>query len=73
MKDLLYAEVNLRNVAKSLEQVSITQGSYDAVKDAKKGDFVYFDPPYHPINTSSSFTAYQAGGFIESRKAKRHL
>ncbi len=64
-------EVNLRNVAKSLEQVSITQGSYeDAVKDAKKGDFVYFDPPYHPINTSSSFTAYQAGGFSAEDQEK---
>lgn len=36
----------------------------EAVQTAKKGDFVYFDPPYHsPDNTN--FTGYQAGGFSE--------
>jgi DNA adenine methylase len=30
---------------------------------AKKGDFVYFDPPYHPRSTTSYFTAYTRESF----------
>jgi DNA adenine methylase len=30
---------------------------------AKKGDFVYFDPPYHPRSVTSYFTAYTRESF----------
>jgi DNA adenine methylase len=33
------------------------------VKHARKGDFVYFDPPYVPLSDTSAFTSYAAGGF----------
>ena len=33
----------------------------DAVKDAKKGDFIYFDPPYDSDKTI--FTSYTEDGF----------
>jgi len=33
------------------------------VENAKRGDFIYFDPPYQPLNATSSFTGYTAGGF----------
>jgi len=36
-----------------------------AVKGIRKGSFVYFDPPYMPLSSSSSFTGYTLDGFNE--------
>lgn len=35
----------------------------EAVQTARRGDFVYFDPPYDPLSETASFTGYQSGGF----------
>jgi DNA adenine methylase len=44
--------------------VRILQGDYrDAVADAKENDFVYFDPPYIPVNQTAAFTSYTKNGF----------
>lgn len=57
-------EANLRAVSERLKSTLITSNPYkDAVKKAKKGDFVYFDPPYLPLNITSSFTSYHEDGF----------
>lgn len=63
--------VALRAVSNALRYVKITNGSFeDAVKDAKEGDFVYFDPPYHPLNSTSSFTSYSVNDFNENDQRK---
>lgn len=35
----------------------------NSLKNLRKGAFVYFDPPYMPISSSSSFTGYTENGF----------
>jgi DNA adenine methylase len=34
-----------------------------ACADARRGDFVYLDPPFHPLSTTSNFTAYTRHDF----------
>jgi DNA adenine methylase len=54
--------------------VRICQGDFaDAITTARKGAFVYFDPPYHPISDTSSFTGYSLGGFGESEQERLKL
>lgn len=55
---------NLIAVSQALEHVKLFESSFDLVlKQAKKKDLVYFDPPYHPISKTSNFTSYSKGGF----------
>jgi DNA adenine methylase len=49
----------LRAVSAQLKSAELTTEDYkDAVGSAKRGDLVYLDPPYPPINGSSFFTHY---------------
>ena len=41
-----------------------------AVSSANKGDFVYFDPPYMPLNSSSYFTDYSSAGFTKEDQVR---
>ena len=51
-------------VASRLSGASIELSDFEkSVAKSVSGDFVYFDPPYVPLNATSSFTAYSAEGF----------
>lgn len=57
--------------SKALQYVVISSGSFvDAVTNAKEGDFVYFDPPYYPLNPTSSFTSYSVDDFTPDDQQK---
>jgi len=54
-------EDNLRSVSHILQssKVSINCRDFEAVlRDAKKDDLVYFDPPYQPVSDTANFTSY---------------
>ncbi len=54
-------EENLCLVSDILQSsiVSIKCRDFEAVlRDAKKGDLVYFDPPYQPVSKTANFTSY---------------
>ena len=54
-------EENLRDVSHILQssRISIKCRDFEAVlRDAKKGDLIYFDPPYQPVSATANFTSY---------------
>lgn len=54
---------NILEISKYLRSVRIRNVDFErAVKNAKKGDFVFFDSPYAPLNPTS-FTDYTKDGF----------
>jgi len=59
---------NLEIVSKALqtEKIKISCRDFSSIiKDAKKGDFVYFDPPYQPVSDTANFTSYTHRDFTE--------
>ncbi len=62
---------NLRAVSRLLEGVEITNDDFSVVEQQiKKHSFVYFDPPYRPLNKTSSFTAYSSNEFNDKEQER---
>ena len=56
---------NIKRISAFLKSVTITCQDFEAsLKGIKKGDFVYFDSPYAPLNPTS-FDSYTKEGFAE--------
>lgn len=55
----------LRAASLALKDTQIEANSFTAILDiaTRSDDFVYFDPPYHPISSTSKFTAYNRYAF----------
>lgn len=54
-------EENLISVSQILQSKKIQISCRDfssIIHDAKKNDFVYFDPPYQPVSRTANFTSY---------------
>ena len=50
--------------AGALQDVELAVEDFaDCCKKAKRGDFVYFDPPYVPVSKTSNFAAYHSVAF----------
>jgi DNA adenine methylase len=62
-------EEDLRVISSFLQKDDIKVNQFfNAVKEAKKGDFIYFDPPYYPLKKGKSFTTYTSGNFLEKEQ-----
>lgn len=66
---LICDEENLRKANDAMKDTKISHQDYKKVlSKAKKGDFVYFDPPYYPVSKTSAFTSYTKESFLEKEQ-----
>jgi DNA adenine methylase len=57
----------LRSVSVALQNAKINVRPFEDVLEyaSSSDDFVYFDPPYHPLSPTSNFTAYSRHSFSQ--------
>lgn len=64
----------LRACSKVLKNIIVESLDYESIGQyVVSGDFVYFDPPYHPTTDGNNFTAYTPGGFTEEYQERLSL
>lgn len=67
----LVDEDNIYFVSKLLKNTKITSVSFENVLDnVRKGDLIYLDPPYYPLNNTSNFTKYNDKDFLVDDQLK---
>jgi len=67
----IFNEDWLRGASAQLHGARIETEDFRFLKvEAKKNDFIYFDPPYHPRSKTSFFTAYTRDSFGEDDQRK---
>jgi DNA adenine methylase len=62
----------LRSASAALQIADIQTFSFETLleRSLSPQDFVYFDPPYHPISATSSFTGYSRYGFTAADQTR---
>jgi len=67
----LFDEAKLKACHRALQGVELRCEGFEACLDwAKEGDFVYLDPPYHPLSRTASFTTYTGSEFRERHQRR---
>lgn len=67
----IVVESRLQAVSQSLQKVNLIRGDFSLLeKKAKKPAFIYFDPPYRPLNKSSVFNNYQKQAFGDEEQMR---
>ena len=62
-------EENLRAVSELLQNTDIRRGDFTESRNfIDSNTFVYFDPPYRPLNKTSSFTSYSKFEFTDEEQ-----
>jgi len=62
---------NLRAVSRILKDVTISNSDFSVIqRQVQRHSFVYFDPPYRPLNKTSSFTSYSNNGFNDKEQER---
>lgn len=61
----------LRAASAALAEAAVEVGGFSVLpKKVRPGDFVYLDPPYHPLGGTSNFTAYTSDGFGDGEQRR---
>jgi len=60
----------LRSTSVALQSATVSLNPYDEINPKNEQDFVYFDPPYYPLSSTSNFTTYSRYVFKEAEQIK---
>jgi DNA adenine methylase len=67
----IFDEENILSVSQLLQDATLRVGSFEECKRFINDEsFVYFDPPYRPISSTSSFTSYSKKIFVDEDQVK---
>ena len=69
----IYEPQNILRLSRKLQETRILNTDFERViRLAKEGDFIYCDPPYEPISSTSSFNSYTQLGFSKKDQQRLH-
>ncbi|MCH8022003.1 Dam family site-specific DNA-(adenine-N6)-methyltransferase, partial [candidate division KSB1 bacterium] len=65
----IFDEENLQKISELLQMAEVCKLHFADIKSkARKSSFVYFDPPYRPLNRTASFTSYSTFQFNDPQQ-----